>query len=446
MAARLFGTDGVRGVANGDVLDPEVALALGRASALFARERGARPAASSWSGATRAARGRCSRMRCAPASRRPAASRCAPACCRRRASPGSCASRARASAPSSRPRTTRSPTTASSSSARDGFKLDDDEEDRVEALMGDASDRGRPGPASASRAALDGRRRALRDWVAGGGGTPIEVPALRVLVDCAQRRGLDASRRSSSRSSASSTRSPRAEPDGVNINDRVRLDAPRRARRARARRAASTSGSRSTATPTACSRSTPPGPSSTATRSSRCSRATCRSRARLAGDKVVVTSMSNLGFHRAMQRARHRDGRDRRRRPLRARGHARARRGARRRAVRARDRARPPDHRRRPDHGRRCCSTRSAATTSRWPRPRRSCARFPQVLVNVRADRTRLAGCTRGLGGRRARERRRSPRAAPGRIVLRAVRHRAAGARDGRARGRRRAASHLPMR
>ena len=40
MAARLFGTDGVRGVANGDVLGPDVALALGRASALFARERG----------------------------------------------------------------------------------------------------------------------------------------------------------------------------------------------------------------------------------------------------------------------------------------------------------------------------------------------------------------------------------------------------------------------
>ena len=41
MPARLFGTDGVRGVANGDGLSPEVALALGRASALYARERGA---------------------------------------------------------------------------------------------------------------------------------------------------------------------------------------------------------------------------------------------------------------------------------------------------------------------------------------------------------------------------------------------------------------------
>ena len=31
--------------------------------------------------------------------------------------------------------------------------------------------------------------------------------------------------------------------------------------------------------------------------------------------------------------------------------------------------------------------------------------RFPQVLINVRADRTRLAGCNAGLGGGRARER-----------------------------------------
>src|SRR6476469_4491090 len=41
MAGRLFGTDGVRGVANGDVLNHDVALSLGRASALFARERAA---------------------------------------------------------------------------------------------------------------------------------------------------------------------------------------------------------------------------------------------------------------------------------------------------------------------------------------------------------------------------------------------------------------------
>jgi phosphoglucosamine mutase len=40
--ARLFGTDGVRGVANGPVLTSELALGLGRAAARFARERGAR--------------------------------------------------------------------------------------------------------------------------------------------------------------------------------------------------------------------------------------------------------------------------------------------------------------------------------------------------------------------------------------------------------------------
>jgi phosphoglucosamine mutase len=40
--ARLFGTDGVRGVANGPLLTAELALGLGRAAARFARERGAR--------------------------------------------------------------------------------------------------------------------------------------------------------------------------------------------------------------------------------------------------------------------------------------------------------------------------------------------------------------------------------------------------------------------
>jgi phosphoglucosamine mutase len=40
--ARLFGTDGVRGVANGSLLTAELALGLGRAAARFARERGAR--------------------------------------------------------------------------------------------------------------------------------------------------------------------------------------------------------------------------------------------------------------------------------------------------------------------------------------------------------------------------------------------------------------------
>ncbi|MDX6469021.1 MAG: phosphoglucosamine mutase [Gaiellaceae bacterium] len=40
--ARLFGTDGVRGVANGSLLTAELALGLGRAAARYARERGAR--------------------------------------------------------------------------------------------------------------------------------------------------------------------------------------------------------------------------------------------------------------------------------------------------------------------------------------------------------------------------------------------------------------------
>ena len=52
---------------------------------------------------------------------------------------------------------------------------------------------------------LQGAAERYADWVAGGGGTPIEVPALRVLVDCANGAASSASRRSCSRSSASST-------------------------------------------------------------------------------------------------------------------------------------------------------------------------------------------------------------------------------------------------
>ena len=48
-------------------------------------------------------------------------------------------------------------------------------------------------------------------------------------------------------------------------------------------------------------------------------------RGRLPGDLVVVTSMSNLGFHPAMQTLDLQTRRHGRRRPLRARGDARAR-------------------------------------------------------------------------------------------------------------------------
>ena len=71
----------------------------------------------------------------------------------------------------------------------------------------------------------------------------------------------------------------------------------------------------------------------------------------LAGERVVVTSMTNLGLPPPDARARDRGRGDRRRRPLRARADARDGRDARRRAVRPRDRPRAPHDRRRARDG-----------------------------------------------------------------------------------------------
>ena len=75
-----------------------------------------------------------------------------------------------------------------------------------------------------------------------------------------------------------------------------------------------------------------------------------RSRGLLRDDTVVVTVMTNLGFRLAMARSRRRGRRDRRRRPVRARGAAARRLLARRRAERARDLPRPRHYRRRARH------------------------------------------------------------------------------------------------
>ena len=202
----------------------------------------------------------------------------------------------------------------------DGFKLADDEEDRVEALMGEpsaAADRGRrragraPLAGAAERYAHLGRRRA---------GTRSTCPALRVVVDCANGAAADGRAASSSARLGVEPSIAAAEPDGVNINDgcgSTHLDG---ARRAVCARAAPTSASPSTATPTGCSRSTPTAPMVDG------DQIIALLRARPAGAQAGwpatrswSPSMSNLGFHRAMSDARHRDGRDRRRRPLRAR-------------------------------------------------------------------------------------------------------------------------------
>ena len=112
---RLFGTDGVRGIANAE-LTPELAFRLGEAAGHFLGEQ-RRAAASSSGRDTRAqrrdARGR-ARRRHLLGRRRRAAS---PASSRRRRSRSSSASSGPTAAWSSRRRTTRPSTTASSSSA-----------------------------------------------------------------------------------------------------------------------------------------------------------------------------------------------------------------------------------------------------------------------------------------------------------------------------------------
>ncbi len=296
MAGRLFGTDGVRGVANGDVLSPEIALALGRASALFAREREvAQPIV---------VVGRDTR-RSGPMLE--------DALCAGIASAGGLALRAgilptpgiawlvREQGASLGAVISAShnpfPDNGIKLFGGDGFKLGDDEENRVEALMSDEGVRPTGSGVGDSRR-LAGAAERYASWVAGGGGTPIEVPALRVLVDCAN--------------GAASTVAPlvfahlgidhvitAADPDGVNINDHcgsTYLDAlADRVREGRFDLGIAFDGDADRMLAVDAAGTVVDGDQIIALLARDLQIA-----GRLAGNKVVVTSMSNLGFHRAM--------------------------------------------------------------------------------------------------------------------------------------------------
>ena len=325
MAARLFGTDGVRGVANGDVLSPEVALALGRASALFARERGRRPARRR----RRArhaplgpdARGRAVRRH--RVRRRPGAAR------RRAADARHRLARARAGRePRRRHLGLAQPVPRQRHQALRRRRLQARRRGRGSRRGAhERRERSADGRRGGRVAPLDGAAERYAAWVAGGGGTPIEVPSLRVLVDCAH--------------GAASTVAPlvfaqlgieheitAAEPDGVNINDRVgstHLDALASGVRAGGfdlGLAFDGDADRMLAVDA-------DGHGRRRRPDHRAARARPADRRAPGGrqGRRHVDVESRLPPRDA--RARHRDRRDRRRRPLRARGHARARRRAR---------------------------------------------------------------------------------------------------------------------
>jgi phosphoglucosamine mutase len=413
VAGRLFGTDGVRGVANGDVLNPEVALALGRASALLARERGAEQAVIVVGRDTRRSGPMLEDAMCAGI-----------------ASAGGIALRAgvlptpgiawlvveqgatlgAVISASHNP----FPDNGIKLFGADGFKLGDEEEDRVEALMGD--ERALPtGAGVGDSRRLSGAAERYATWVAGGGGTPIEVPALRVLVDCAN--------------GAASTVAPlvfaqlgieheitACEPDGDNINDHcgsTHLDAL-------AERVREDGFDLGIAFDGDADRMLAVDSGGTVVDGDQIIALLARDlqiAGRLAGNKVVVTSMTNLGFHRAMRELGIEtvvtDVGDR----YVLAGmieHAAVLGGEQSGHVIALDRQTTGDGL--------ITAVLLLDALGRHHQPLAEAAaivrRFPQVLINIRADRTRLAGCTPIWD---AVERESAPLAAAssGRIVLR---------------------------
>ena len=399
--ARLFGTDGVRGLANGDVLTPELAIAV--AAAAGGRLLGAaRPrAAARWpssvatpaSGAMlEAAVGRRLRQRRRATSLRvgvvPTPGGRAPA-------PASCG--ADLGRDDLAPRTTRCPTTGSSCSPPAGTSCPTPSRTRSRPTSVRATPRRGP-PATTSAGSRDVRRRAraLRRPPARPRRRPLA--GLHVVVDCAQgaasRPAPEAYRRGRCRGDRDRTPTPTAATSttacgathlgrpagarscehGADLGHR-----PRRRRRPVPRRRR------------------PTAPSSTATRSWRCSRSPCTSAASCPADTLVATVMSNLGLHLAMADAGDRGADDGGRRPLRPRGDAR------RRATRSAASSPATS----------CCSTTPPPATAcsrpcgswrAWRDTGRPLAdlaavmtRLPQVLVNVPvADKAAVGASTRG--------------------------------------------------
>ena len=213
--ARLFGTDGVRGIANGPVLSAELALALGRAAVAFAHERGAsRP---------EIVIGRDTR-RSGPLLE--------DAFCAGIASAGGVALRAgvlptpgvallvREQGASLGAVISAShnpfPDNGIKLFGPDGFKLLDADEDRIEALLGAPGELPTGAGVGDSRRLADAPERYV-DWIVSQG---FAMPTLRILVDCAHGAAATVAPSLLARLGIAHELIGCA-PDGVNINDGV---------------------------------------------------------------------------------------------------------------------------------------------------------------------------------------------------------------------------------
>ena len=179
---------------------------------------------------------------------------------------------------------------------RDARKLDDEAEARVEARVA-------AGPATGSASgrirklegALDDYLRALAERFDLDLSGPRDRPRLRQRSHLPRRSGGLRAPRGRSDHDRSRARRPQHQRG-------LRVDPPRATSPRRSPSTGPRSASPSTATATGCWPSTETVASSTATRSSRSQRCTCARSGELPGG-VAVTVMSNYGFHQAMEAA-----------------------------------------------------------------------------------------------------------------------------------------------
>jgi phosphoglucosamine mutase len=294
---RLFGTDGVRAVANTPGLGPELAVGLGRAAVRFARERtgSARPVVlvgrdtrrsgplleDALASGIASAGGTALRAGVLPTPGVAVLVRL------HRADLGAVISASHNPFPDN----------GIKLFGPDGFKLADDEEDRVAALL-DASFDPPTGAGVGESRSLAGGPERYADWILDTYGE--QVHRFRILVDCANGAASTVASRLFSRLGGEADLTA-AEPNGVNINDGCgsthldRLSGQVRGGGYELGLAFDGDADRVLAVDAG----------GTAVDGDQIVAILARdlaAREALPGRKVVVTSMSNLGFHRAMQR------------------------------------------------------------------------------------------------------------------------------------------------